>query len=71
MRLSMATAEDVLIAKLEWAKRGGSQRQIDDAADIWKIRSDELDHAYIEHWVAELDLQEQWDAARQGGGAAD
>lgn len=68
--LSMATAEDVLIAKLEWAKRSASERQVKDAADILRIRSKELDMAYIENWVRELGLGEQWDAARRAGGTA-
>ena len=69
--LSMATAEDIIISKLEWAKRSESQRQVEDAAGIWRIRSAELDLAYIENWVRELGLQEQWDAALRAGGDAD
>ena len=34
--LFVATAEDVVIAKLEWAKLAQSQRQIEDAAAILK-----------------------------------
>lgn len=68
MRLSVATAEDVLIAKLEWAKRGESQRQIEDAAGILRIRTENLDRKYIENWVRQLGLEEQWQAARQAGG---
>jgi hypothetical protein len=60
----VASAEDVLIAKLEWAKKGGSQRQIEDAAGILAIRGAELDPQYIEHWVAQLGLERQWIAAR-------
>lgn len=65
MRLSVATAEDVLIAKLEWAKRGESQRQVEDAPGILRIRSGNLDRKYIENWVRELKLEDQWKAARQ------
>ena len=32
MRLTLATPEDVLLAKLEWAKLGDSERQLEDAA---------------------------------------
>ena len=63
MRLSIATAEDVLIAKLEWAKLGGSERQVEDAAGIIRIRSGDLDRTYIENWVRQLKIEEQWDAA--------
>ncbi len=71
MRLAIATAEDVLIAKLEWAKLGRSQRQIEDAAGILRIRSGELDREYVHKWVRQLNLQEQWEeACRAAGGAA-
>jgi hypothetical protein len=63
MRLTLATAEDVLIAKLEWAKLGESQRQLEDAAGILRARSGELDQAYLEKWVRELQLNEQWEMA--------
>ena len=68
MHISIATAEDLLIAKLEWAKLGESQRQIEDAAGIIRIRSGELDKTYIERWVRELGLETQWDAARRAAG---
>jgi hypothetical protein len=43
MRLTLATPEDVLIAKLEWAKQGESERQIQDAAGILKMQRETLD----------------------------
>lgn len=63
MHLMIATAEDVAIAKLEWAKLGESQRQIEDVAGILRLRATDLDMPYIETWVCELGLQEQWSAA--------
>lgn len=64
-RLNVATAEDVLIAKLEWAKMGESYRQLEDAAGILRIRGEALDRGYVERWVAELGLNDQWDAAQK------
>ena len=61
--LYIATAEDVVISKLEWSKAGESERQIRDVAGILRVRSD-LDRQYIEHWIATLGLQAQWSAAR-------
>ena len=56
-RISVATPEDTLISKLEWAKLGGgSQLQLRDVAGILQLRGKELDFAYIEHWVTELGL---------------
>ncbi len=63
VQVATATAEDTVIAKLEWAKHGASDRQIDDVATILRVRED-LDHEYIERWVSELDLSEQWQRAR-------
>jgi hypothetical protein len=63
IRLAIATAEDVLLAKLEWAKRGESRRQIEDAAAILKKRADELDMAYVREWVEKLQISSQWQEA--------
>ena len=65
MSLTLATPEDVLLAKLEWAKIGDSERQLVDAAGIVKMQRETLDIAYIEKWVELLDLQRQWHAARE------
>ena len=59
----VATAEDVLLSKLEWAKMGESLRQIEDAAGILKVAGRELDRTYIDKWVHQLGLDEQWKAA--------
>lgn len=56
----IATAEDVLIAKMEWARMGASARQIEDAARMLRVRAAQLDQAYVERWVGELGLDEQW-----------
>lgn len=55
-----ASAEDVLIAKLEWARLGQSRRQIEDAAGILRARGDLLDHGYLENWIRELRIDEEW-----------
>jgi hypothetical protein len=61
--LYAATPEDVLISKLEWSKLGESERQIDDAAGIIRVQGDNLDTGYIEKWVAQLGLEDEWLAA--------
>jgi hypothetical protein len=63
LQLFVASPEDVLIAKLEWAKMGESQRQIEDAAGILRIQGEHLDREYVEKWVRELELGTQWRAA--------
>ena len=67
VRIYVASPEDVLLAKLEWAKLGGSERQIEDAAGIISSQGDTLDIPYVEHWVRELGLQEQWRAVQRSG----
>lgn len=65
LRVYLATAEDVLIAKLEWARAGGSERQVEDAAGIIDAQGSDLDTAYVERWVRELGLDEEWRKARE------
>jgi len=59
-----ATAEDMLIAKLEWAKMGESERQLRDASGIIAIQGENLDTPYVERWVAALALENQWARAK-------
>lgn len=56
----VATAEDTIVAKLEWARAGESERQLRDVAGILELRSSELDVDYIERWVEELGLGAEW-----------
>ena len=58
-----ATAEDTIIAKLEWAQQGRSERQIADAAGILRVRGEALDRAYLERWIDELGLRDEWERA--------
>jgi len=64
----IATAEDVILSKLEWSKIGGSARQIEDAARIMGSRLDRIDRAYVENWVHQLGLEQQWNAALRESG---
>ena len=66
----VATAEDVLLAKMEWAKLGESARQIEDAAGILKSKATSLDMAYVEKWVRELGLEVQWQSVRTAAGVS-
>jgi hypothetical protein len=60
----IATAEDVVIAKLEWAKAGESERQLRDVAGIFAASGETLDMEYLAGWIAELDLSGQWQRVR-------
>lgn len=65
VEVAAATPEDTIIAKLEWAQRGASDRQLDDVAGILRITGATLDLEYIERWVDALGLADTWKRARQ------
>jgi hypothetical protein len=69
--LFLASAEDVVISKLEWSNLAKSQRQIEDAAAILRVRWAELDHSYLEKWVLELGLKPEWRDAQRVAGISD
>ena len=50
----MATAEDVLLAKLEWSAASGSTRQLDDARGIVRVQGDRLDLDHLRTWAERL-----------------
>lgn len=66
--LFVATAEDVIIAKLEWSKLAQSRRQIEDVAAILRMRDESLDHSYLEKWIDLLGLSNEWADARSTAG---
>ena len=63
-RVFVASPEDTIISKLEWAKEGGSELQVRDASGILQLHGDVLDVAYIERWVGALDLTSLWQRLR-------
>lgn len=68
MAVYAATPEDVLLAKLEWAQLGESERQIRDAAGIIEIQGEKLDTEYVERWAIALDVEDQLRAAQKKAG---
>jgi hypothetical protein len=66
--LFVASAEDVIIAKLEWSKLAQSQRQIEDVAAILRLRWEALDRPYLEKWIYQLDLEQEWSHAKRIAG---
>ncbi len=63
--LAVATLEDVILSKLEWAHLGGSRRQLEDVATLLRVRRGELDTAYVARWVAELGVAAEWAAVAE------
>ncbi len=46
IHLWVATAEDIIISKLEWARLGGSARQLEDVAALVRVGAHTLDRPY-------------------------
>ena len=61
--VSVASAEDVILSKLEWSKLSQAQRQIEDAAGILKIQRSSLNRSYLKRWIHELGLEKEWEDA--------
>lgn len=55
----IATAEDMILAKLEWAAATGSERQVRDIEGILAVAGDGLDQAYLTSWAARLGVADR------------
>ncbi len=54
----MCSAEDIILAKLEWYRLGGevSDRQWRDILGVLKVQAGRLDMNYLRKWAAELNV---------------
>jgi hypothetical protein len=66
-RFAVASAEDIVLAKLEWFREGGevSDRQWADVVGVLKTASTRIDQAYLTRWAAALRVQDLLDRARR------
>jgi hypothetical protein len=62
----VATAEDTIVAKLEWARAGESERQLRDVIGFVEVSGERLDREYLARWIAELGLEALWERASAG-----
>ena len=60
----VATAEDTVLAKLEWSKLGESERQLRDVSGILEVKGESLDVRYVERWLDELAVRDLWERVR-------
>jgi hypothetical protein len=61
--LWIASPEDTIIAKVEWAAAIGSDRQLRDVAAMLDIGGEALDLVYVDRWIVGLGLREPWEQA--------
>lgn len=61
----LISKEDLIVSKLIWSKKSGSERQLDDVAGLMQNQYDE---AYVEHWVNEIDLGAQYEKSQRRAG---
>ena len=61
----IATAEDTVVAKLHWFRKGKevSEKQWSDVLGIIKVQQDRLDYAYMRDWSEELGVRDLLDRA--------
>lgn len=62
---NFAAPEDVIIKKLEYFKKGGSEKHLRDIASMLKISADMIDRTYISFWAKKLGLTEIWETIQK------
>jgi hypothetical protein len=65
VQTAVATAEDTILAKLEWARAGGSERQRRDVIAMLAVQRDKLDIGYLDRWAEALGVAADLEAARR------
>ena len=62
----LSTAEDTILAKLNWSHlSGGSEKQFTDALRVYEVQFAKLDCGYIERWATTLDVTDLWQRLQQ------
>jgi hypothetical protein len=72
IELFFASAEDTVLAKLDWYRKGGevSDRQWRDLLGVLKVQTSTLDRAYLDQWAAELGVTDLLRRALDDAGLA-
>jgi hypothetical protein len=65
----MATAEDTVLSKLEWAVISNSERQERDVVAILRVRGASLDWDYLQRWAQELGVEAELQRLRREASA--
>ncbi len=66
-RAYFTTAEDIILAKLDWFRMGGevSERQWRDVLGVMRIQENRLDLEYLRLWAEQLNLTDLLERAMQ------
>ena len=63
----LATPEDTILAKLEWARKAGeSEKQLADVAGIVDVKGADLDREYVQRWARALGVLDLWRRVARG-----
>lgn len=68
---SLVSPEDLIVAKLEWARKADSDIQRRDVLAVLSVQDDRLDMDYLEYWIAELGLDAEWKRVCEAAGLRD
>ena len=72
-RVLLASAEDTVLAKLEWFRKGGevSERQWADVVGVLKLGGPNLDVGYLRRWAGALSVTDLLERALDEASGAD
>jgi hypothetical protein len=56
-----AAPEDIIVSKLQCFHEGRSEKHVRDIVGILDLSRDRIDIEYVQHWVAQLKLTDEWD----------
>jgi len=59
---SFSSPEDAMLKKMEFFRKGGSDKHLRDITGVLKTSGSEIDTAYIGQWAATLGLSDIWQA---------
>ncbi len=70
MEFAAASAEDSILSKLLWYKRGGgiSEQHWKDVLGVIRVQGGRLDESYLRDWAGRLGVSDLLDRALAGGG---
>ena len=52
----IASAEDIILAKLQWFQKSPSDRQINDIVGVLNLNKNTVDLSYLRNWASKLDV---------------